>query len=527
MASGSTEDGPTALLGASRSSSPRTNLRLAGTDTESCERSDAEQSNGHGDGKSTPVATGPTPGRSPKPSTLRRRLMLADGAALLVGILISFLVQAVVRPVPWFVVSNHILVAASSLPAFALGAGINHLYRARANESRLEEASNLLKTVALATVWIVILSLGVQYDDLSRFWVVAFVVSVSGSLLLERRIARAMFAKMRQGGQMRRRIVIIGTDSHALGLMRSYERNPSLGYEVMGLVGNDDLSQEDDVNFLGSTEELATVLDDQGAVGVVISLSSVASDEVNVLTRRLTDEGYHVALSSSLQDIDIGRLRPQALDGRTMIYVEPVVRNGWRAAAKRCFDLCLALLIMVLTLPIQIFTAFAIALSSRGPVFFRQIRVGKDGELFEVLKFRTMYQDAEERKAELMEHNEMDGPLFKMKNDPRITPVGRILRKLSIDELPQLFCVLIGSMSMVGPRPALPSEVEQWDDDVRDRLRVPPGLTGMWQVSGRSDSSFEQYKRMDLYYVDNWSLLHDVKICARTVSVVLTGSGAS
>ena len=182
---------------------------------------------------------------------------------------------------------------------------------------------------------------------------------------------------------------------------------------------------------------------------------------------------------------------------------------------------------MIMTLPVQLVTAIAIAATSRGPVFFRQIRVGQDGQLFEVLKFRTMFRDAEERKAELMKHNEADGPLFKMKNDPRITPVGRILRKLSFDELPRLFCVLIGSMSMVGPRPALPDEVEQWDDDVRERLRVPPGLTGMWQVSGRSDSSFETYKRMDLYYVDNWSLLHDVKICARTVGVVLTGSGAS
>jgi len=171
--------------------------------------------------------------------------------------------------------------------------------------------------------------------------------------------------------------------------------------------------------------------------------------------------------------------------------------------------------------------ASLIALTMGRPVLFRQRRVGLDGEVFEVLKFRTMFTDAEERKAELMDQNEADGPLFKMKNDPRVTPVGRILRKLSIDELPQLFCVLIGSMSMVGPRPALPTEFEQWDDDVRDRLRVLPGLTGMWQVSGRSDSSFETYKRMDLYYVDNWSLLHDITICFRTIAVVLRGSGAS
>ncbi len=210
-----------------------------------------------------------------------------------------------------------------------------------------------------------------------------------------------------------------------------------------------------------------------------------------------------------------------------MIYVEPVMRGGWRGAAKRLFDVVLAMAILVITLPIQIMAAIAIGVSSRGPVFFHQIRVGKDGELFEVLKFRTMFVDAERRRSELLEHNEADGPLFKMKNDPRVTNVGRVLRKFSIDELPQLFCVLIGSMSMVGPRPALPSEFEQWDEGVADRLRVLPGLTGMWQVSGRSDTSFETYKRLDLYYVDNWSLVHDLAICLRTVGVVLSGTGVS
>ena len=292
-------------------------------------------------------------------------------------------------------------------------------------------------------------------------------------------------------------------------------------------MGDHTASDDDQVDVLGSIDEVREVLENFQAVGVVVSLASVPSDAVNTMTRRLTDEGYHVALSSSLRDIDVTRLRPQTLDGRTMIYVEPISRSGWQAAAKRLFDVALALTIMVLTLPIQIVTAIAVAATSKGSVFFRQIRVGQDGELFEVLKFRTMYNDAEERKAALMDQNEADGPLFKMENDPRVTSVGRILRKLSIDELPQLFCVLIGSMSMVGPRPALPTEVEQWDDDVRERLRVPPGLTGMWQVSGRSDSSFEQYKRLDLYYVDNWSLFHDLQICFRTIGVVVSGRGAS
>lgn len=168
-----------------------------------------------------------------------------------------------------------------------------------------------------------------------------------------------------------------------------------------------------------------------------------------------------------------------------------------------------------------------IKVTSPGPAFFSQDRVGKDGKLFRMYKLRTMVTNAEELKAELAEQNEAEGPLFKIKHDPRITRVGRILRKLSIDELPQLWCVLNGTMSMVGPRPALPEEAAQWSPSVAERVRVHPGVTGLWQVSGRSSSSFEDYKVLDLYYVDNWSLPHDLSICVKTVRTVLTGSGAS
>jgi lipopolysaccharide/colanic/teichoic acid biosynthesis glycosyltransferase len=178
-------------------------------------------------------------------------------------------------------------------------------------------------------------------------------------------------------------------------------------------------------------------------------------------------------------------------------------------------------------LPITVAAIIAIRLEGPGPIFFRQRRVGLDGELFTMTKLRTMVPDAEARRAELAHLNEADGPLFKMTHDPRITRVGGLLRKLSIDELPQLFSVLVGDMSMVGPRPALPHEIEDWDDALHERLRVLPGLTGLWQVSGRSDSSFEQYRRLDLYYVHNWSLGHDLRICVRTVGVVLTGRGAA
>jgi lipopolysaccharide/colanic/teichoic acid biosynthesis glycosyltransferase len=170
--------------------------------------------------------------------------------------------------------------------------------------------------------------------------------------------------------------------------------------------------------------------------------------------------------------------------------------------------------------------AVAIKATSPGPVIFAQERVGRDGRRFRIYKFRTMVADAEARKASLAGQNDADGPMFKITRDPRVTRVGAILRKLSIDEIPQFLNVLRGHMSIVGPRPALASEVAQWTDDVHGRLRVLPGITGMWQVSGRSNTSFDEYKRLDLYYVDNWTLAQDLRIVARTIPAVLAKRGA-
>lgn len=461
------------------------------------------------------------------PGTLKRRLVLADAVAVATGIALSFLIQAVVKPVPGFVMVSHLALALMLVPGFGIGAAYNKLYQARANDRPLQEARNIINAVSVGTGSLVLIAFLSQYKELSRLWIILLVVSVTACLLIERKIARTLFTRLRSESRILRRILIVGTDAHAVGLMHTYERNPQLGYRVVGFVGSDDIGVRGGVRLLGPIDDLEEILEEQDASGVVVSLASVESRQVNLLSRKLTDSGYHVALSSTLNDIDVTRLRPQQLDGRTMIYIEPVLRDGWRAVAKRAFDVAMASTILLVTLPITLAAMVAIKASSPGPVLFKQVRVGKDGNVFEMLKLRTMVIDAEERKAELAHLNESDGALFKIERDPRITSVGRILRKLSIDELPQLVCVLRGTMSMVGPRPALPDEVLQWDEEVYERLRVLPGLTGMWQVSGRSDSSFEQYKRMDLYYIDNWSLLHDLKICFRTIKVVISGSGAS
>ncbi len=345
---------------------------------------------------------------------------------------------------------------------------------------------------------------------------------------IEREIARRIFLRLRAGGRMVRYVVVAGANPEGREIAAMLQAEPWLGYQVVGFVDDHARSTEPvpGVSLLGSTADLPGILREYPNTSVIVAASGVDSDVTNRLARDLLDQGVHVELSSTLRDISSQRLTVRPLGRFPIVYVEPVTRGGWRAWAKRSFDVVGASVGLVLAAPILAIIAIAVKLDSRGPVLFRQVRVGRDSEPFEVLKVRTMVADAESLLADLQDLNEADGPLFKMANDPRITRVGRILRATSLDELPQLWNVLRGDMSLVGPRPALPHETEEWDALLTQRLRVKPGITGMWQVNGRSDTSFEDYTRLDLYYVDNWSLATDLAILAKTVPVVLLRKGA-
>ncbi len=467
------------------------------------------------------------PAGGPSPRALKQRLALADGAAVAVGLLAAFVLQSLVRSEAELGVQRaHLVLAVLSFPVWMVALTANKLYQARATERRGEELKRLVNAALVSVGAIVGIAFVAQFKVLSRLWVVAVLVLVLTCLVVERAIARRVFTRMRRDGRIGRRIVIVGTDPDAIGLMHATQRRPELGYHAVGFVGPDDLGPRGGCSRLGDLDDVNDVLEATKATGVMISLASVPPEVVNRMTRQLTDAGYHVALSSGLRDIDLVRFRAQDLDGRTLVYVEQTRRDGWRALAKRTFDVTIALIALAISAPISIAAAIAIKLTSPGAIVFAQERVGRDGHTFRVYKFRTMVADAEARKAELEALNEADGPMFKMTKDPRITKVGAILRKLSIDEIPQFVNVLKGEMSVVGPRPALASEVEQWTDDVHDRLRVLPGITGMWQVSGRSNTTFDEYKRLDLFYVDNWSLAHDLRIVLRTFGAVLASRGA-
>jgi exopolysaccharide biosynthesis polyprenyl glycosylphosphotransferase len=240
----------------------------------------------------------------------------------------------------------------------------------------------------------------------------------------------------------------------------------------------------------------------------------------------LEKTGTDLCVAPALLDVAGPRTTIRPTAGLTLLHVDHPQLSGPRQVLKDLFDRSVAALALILVSPLMIAIAIAVKLSDSGPALFTQTRVGKDGRTFKIYKFRTMVVDAEKRLAELRAKNDHDGVLFKMRRDPRITAVGAKLRKWSLDELPQLFNVLLGEMSLVGPRPALPDETAQYADHVRRRLVVKPGLTGLWQVSGRSDLSWDESVRLDLRYVENWSLALDLQILWKTIAVLLRGSGA-
>ena len=402
------------------------------------------------------------------------------------------------------------------------------LYNARHVTGRRDEVVRVVHAIGVSTLATALvayfLDLGVE-----RGWFLMLFAAASAAVLAERELVRYGFSVLRRRGHCLRRVALAGTGPEALALARAFEERPELGYAVTALVGQPDRVEPELAGrypVLEMKPKLVEKLRLAGATGVLVATTDVSLDLSNRLIRTLTDAGIHVELSSSLRDIDATRLSVRPLGRFPVLYVEPVKRDGWRPVAKRAFDLVVSLIGLLACLPLLALAALAVKLTSPGPVLFCQERVGRGGKTFKLYKLRTMVKDAEALLRRLELENEADGPLFKIRRDPRVTPVGRVLRRLSVDEIPQLVNVIKGEMSLVGPRPALPSEVTSWSPELRERLRVQPGITGMWQVNGRSNASFADYQRWDLYYVDNWSVWRDLAIMFKTIPAVVCAKGA-
>jgi exopolysaccharide biosynthesis polyprenyl glycosylphosphotransferase len=454
--------------------------------------------------------------------------MGADLLSVVVGMSLAFLVSDLVGSgEPDGQASNYLVVGIGSLPLWLAAFYRTRLYSSRHVSSAIREFTALFDAVVISALLTGAFAFMIAVD-VSRTWLVLSGVLVLLVMFTERLIARRIFWRLRANGYLLRPVYIVGWNDEARALCEALIHEPGLGYRVLGVM-DDELSVgtvlDHDLSVVGRCDETLEEVRRSSATGAIVS-TAVKAKVANEVARDLMEHGYFVELASSLQDIAAERLLARPLGRFSFMAVEPTHLNTWRAGAKRVFDVVGSLLFLLITLPLSAVAAIAIKLDSPGPVLFRQTRTGRDGREFQVLKFRTMVVNAEAVREELRHLNEADGPLFKIRNDPRITRVGRVLRRTSFDEVPQFWNVLRGEMSIVGPRPALPHEVHAWSPELHQRLRVKPGITGMWQVSGRSDATFEDYVRLDLYYVDNWSLLTDFLIVVKTLPTVMSRKGA-
>ncbi|HEY0696208.1 MAG TPA: sugar transferase [Micromonospora sp.] len=366
--------------------------------------------------------------------------------------------------------------------------------------------------------------------DLSRYTVGTALVGAMVMILWVRFVARfALHGLRKRAGHAAHRMVLVGTLPDALEVYTAVTRNPAAGLipVAIHLTDGDAATRgiETPVPVYAGRDVLALVREVGGDTIAVCGSASAEPGELRRLAWQLEGSGIDLVVAPQLTDIAGPRVHIRPIEGLPLLHVEEPTLSGPALLAKNLLDRLAAGLGLLLLMPVFAAIALAIRISDPGPVFFRQSRVGHEGRTFRVWKFRTMYVDAEERLASLVDQNETDGMLFKIKEDPRVFPIGRFLRAASLDELPQLINVFKGEMSLVGPRP-LPADDGDFLGDVRRRLLVKPGMTGLWQVSGRSDLSWDEAVRLDLYYVDNWSLAYDLSILWRTIGVVLARKGA-
>ncbi|TQJ33604.1 sugar transferase [Arthrobacter sp. SLBN-122] len=394
------------------------------------------------------------------------------------------------------------------------------------------------KRVAAASLWlfgiVAIVSYVLRIETARGYVGIALPAGLLG-LLLARWLLRQHLSVDRQGGSSMSRLMILGGPSAVAHLADTLAGARHSGYLPIAAYtpGGPDKNISADISglpVLGSDPAIPSILaaiDESKADAVAVSAGvQLHPQTLRHLGWELAARNVGLIMAPALTDIAGPRIHTQQVAGLPLIHVTTPTLEGGQRVAKRLFDVAVSAVLIVCASPLMALIALAVKLDSRGPALFRQERVGIEGAPFKMLKFRSMVVDAESQLSTLARENEGSGVLFKMKSDPRVTRAGGFLRRYSLDELPQLFNVFSGSMSLVGPRPPLPREVEAYEHDVRRRLLVKPGLTGLWQVSGRSDLSWQDSVRLDLYYVENWSLAGDLVILLRTARAVFQRTGA-
>ncbi|OPE56254.1 sugar transferase [Mycolicibacterium diernhoferi] len=394
------------------------------------------------------------------------------------------------------------------------------------------------RRVVAASLWvfgaIAIATLLLKFDIARGYLAVALPLGVIG-LVATRSMWRVYAARQQAAGRYKTAVLVIGDLEAVRHLACELTRGATNGLHVVGVAipgygpdrGEHLIVNERMVPIVGGESDAVDAIRTCRADTVAIAGTELFGvSGIRKLLWDLEPMGVDLVVSTGVMDVALSRLVMRPIGGVPLLHIEKPQYQRTKTFQKQAFDVCFALVVLVIILPLLLVAAIAIKVSSRGPVFYASERIGIEGKPFLMLKLRTMVENADQQRSSLQAANEGSGPLFKIRDDPRVTRVGKVLRRFSIDELPQFINVLRREMSVVGPRPPLRSEVEEYDCEVLRRLLVKPGVTGLWQISGRSDLSWSQAVRLDLSYVDNWSMIGDILIIARTVGAVLQRDGA-
>jgi exopolysaccharide biosynthesis polyprenyl glycosylphosphotransferase len=403
------------------------------------------------------------------------------------------------------------------------------LYSSRRKRSYFYDVYTIVRGAITGVAALYILSLVSRTVLLSRLIPAYAGIAIVLLLSLARAADKYMQGQMRKRGRGVQRVLIVGAGETGRMIMRNTAAQPELGYHVVGFV--DDKPERGNRNLgrfkgLGSTDQIEEIIKEQAVDVVIIALPWLYHRKILGIIGQCDRLKVAVRIVPDLFQLSLSQVDIDDLGGIPLIGTKPVSIKGWNLALKRGIDVVVSGLALALLSPLLLIVSVLIRLDSPGPAIFKQTRIGRGGKEFTIYKFRTMRKGAEQEVDALRDLNEAQGALFKIKEDPRCTELGKFLRRSSVDELPQLYNVLRGEMSMVGPRPQLVNEVEQYQPWQKKRLETWPGMTGLWQVSGRSDLSFDDMVLLDIYYVENWSLLLDLRIALKTIPIFILGTGA-
>jgi len=410
-------------------------------------------------------------------------------------------------------------------------------YRSHRTVPLLSEALAITRICGLGTVILTLiifaLRLGdklLQDDEFSRAWIVLFGLFAWLLLLTEKLAIRLTARYVRENGLNYRTVLIVGANPTAYGIADSILHHRFWGFKILGFILNGESPTEPipaNLPVLGKIADLPRIVEENPVDDVIFCVSRRDLDRLEEQFLVLQEQGIRTRFAVHLFPHTRAKAHLEELDGMPLLTFSSTPTSHLKLLFKRLVDILVSATVLTLALPLVLIISLAIKLSSGGSVLFRQTRCGLNGRLFTLYKFRTMVENAEQWRQELLHLNEMDGPVFKLKRDPRVTFLGRLLRKFSLDELPQLWNVLRGDMSLVGPRPPIPEEVAKYERWQRRRLSMKPGITCLWQISGRNQVDFDRWMELDLEYIDSWSPLLDFKILLKTIPAVLSGRGAS